>query len=118
MSATQDQQGRGIRAAKNQSLFREINERVKDLNEAFSDVTEGGDWVCECANESCTERVEMSVEEYEEVRAGGARFFVAPSDDHLWPDVEHVTARMNHYWVVEKFGDGGRLAEEADPRSS
>jgi len=118
MSASQDQHARELRAAKNQSLFREINERVKGLNEAFSTITDSGDWVCECANDSCTERVELSLEEYEAVRAaGGALFFVAPSEEHFWPDVERLVERKERYWVVEKLRDAGRLAEQADPRS-
>jgi len=105
------------RAATNQTLFREINERVKELNNGFSLVLPVGEWICECANDTCTERVAMSASEYESIRNDGARFFVAPSDEHVWPDVERVTVRTARYWVVEKFGRSGAMAREADPRT-
>jgi hypothetical protein len=98
-------------------LFREINERVKELNEAFSLVVPLGDWICECANEGCDERVSMSADEYEAVRSDGARFFVAPNDEHVWPDVERVTARNDRYWTVKKVARAGELAKDHNPRS-
>jgi hypothetical protein len=118
MSAAENGRARGLRAAKNQALFREINERVKDLNESFSTVTKTGDWVCECANDACIERISLTLEEYEAVRSRGASFFVAPNDDHVWPDVESITDRTDRYWVVEKQGAGGRLARDKDPRAA
>ena len=117
MTSVEELEDRQSRAAKNQSLFREINERILDLNAAFSAVTTMGEWVCECANESCIAPVEMSSEEYEAIRATPRRFFVAPTDEHVWPDVEDVVARGSRYWTVEKRGVAGDLAERADPRS-
>jgi hypothetical protein len=46
----------------------------------------------------------MTTGEYEVVRRGGARFFVAPSDEHVWPDVERVIECRDGYWIVEKMG--------------
>jgi hypothetical protein len=118
MSATSKPNDRAARAAKNQSLFRDVNERVKDLNQGFSLVTPMGEWICECANESCFECVEMSADEYEAIRRDGARFFVAPNENHVWAEVEAVVARHDRYWVLEKRGRAGALAEQADPRST
>jgi hypothetical protein len=113
----QDQEDqRGVRAAKNQSLFREINERIEDLNASFSGILPTGDWVCECAEAVCVETVELSVAEYESIRARSATFVVAPSDQHVWPDVERVIERTDRYWIVEKRGDAKDVAERADPR--
>jgi hypothetical protein len=108
---------RDERAAMNQMLFRDVNERVKDLNEGFSMVLPVGAWICECANDTCSERVEMSAAEYEQIRSEGRRFFVAPSDEHVWPDVERVTERNDRYWIVEKVGQAGELAKAGDPRT-
>jgi hypothetical protein len=107
---------RAERAVKNQSVFRDINERIKDLHDGFSARTEVGEWICECAHGTCMEHVLMSSEEYEAVRADGARFFVAPGDQHVWPEVERVTERKARYWIVEKIGDAGELAKQIDPR--
>ena len=109
--------GRQERAAKNQSLFREVNERVRDLNERFHLFTALGDWVCECANEECVERIEMTVREYERVRSTAQRFVVSSADEHVWPDVERVVERLPNYWIVEKVGMSGEIAEQMDPRS-
>jgi len=108
---------RDERAAMNQTLFRDVNEHVKDLNEGFSIVYPVGEWICECANDTCTERVEMSAAEYEKIRSEGTRFFVAPSDEHVWHDVELVTERNDRYWIVEKVGQAGELARVGDPRT-
>jgi hypothetical protein len=117
MSATEDVHARQERAARNQSLFREVNERVKDVGEMFTAATSLADWVCECANDGCVERLELSGEEYEGVRAHGARFLVAPGKEHVWPDVERVVERRERYWVVEKVEAAASVARHNDPRS-
>ena len=108
MSVSVDE--RASRAARNQSFFRQINERVNELNEAFSLVLPLGEWVCECADQSCIARIELSAQDYETVRQNGARFVVAPGD-------EHVTERNQRYWVVEKLGEAARVSGDLDPRS-
>ena len=113
MSSADD---RGARAARNQSLFREINERVKQLNDGFSMVLPVGEWICECADDTCVVRVELSAQEYEAVRADGKHFIVSTSDDHVFADVERVTERNERYWVVEKFGKAGEVADQFNPR--
>jgi hypothetical protein len=60
-------------------------------------------WICECADESCTERVAMTGEEYAAVRDSG-RFAVAPSGEHVIPAVERIVEMHPRYWVVEKLG--------------
>jgi CheY-like chemotaxis protein len=108
---------RDARAAKNQNLFRKINERVNEVNNSLGLALASALWICECANDTCTDRVEMTPNEYEAVRRDGARFFVFPNEQHVWPDVERVTERNDRYWVVEKTGEAGAVAEGADPRS-
>ena len=108
---------REVRAAENQSLFREVNERVKDLNVSFSFVTKVGEWICECANDTCFEHLALSADEYEAIRQDGASFLVATSDEHVWPDVERVTERNGRYWVVEMNDRAAELAKRANPRS-
>jgi hypothetical protein len=117
MSITGEPRDREVRAAENQSLFREVNERVKDLNVRFSFVTKVGDWICECANDTCFEHLALSADEYEAIRQDGASFVVATSDEHVWPDVERVSERNTRYWVVEMNDRAGELAKRANPRS-
>ena len=106
------------RAGKNQSLFREVNERIEPLNQAFTMINHRlNDFVCECANESCTDKIALSIEEYESVRATPNQFFVAPDDEHVWDDVERIVERRDRYWVVEKLGYSAEVAAKLDPRS-
>ena len=115
--STQDVRERQARAATNQSLFREVNERVKDVNDRFHAYTSLSDWVCECANDTCVERIQMAGQDYERIRSAGERFFVAPSERHVWPDVERVVERHENYWIVDKIELSEEIAKAADPRS-
>jgi hypothetical protein len=117
MKAQEDVRERQQRAAQNQSLFREVNERVKDVNDSFHVFTTLSEWVCECANDECFERITMSAREYEDIRRDATRFFVSPNDQHVWPDAERVVERLTNYWVVEKIEVAARIANEHDPRS-
>ena len=118
MSQPAEGRDRQVRAARNQALFRAVNERVKEANDTFHAFTARNDWVCECADDRCAERIEMSCREYEHIRAHPARFLVAPGSEHVWPDAERVVERHANYWIVEKIEAAAKLAEATDPRSS
>lgn len=113
MSETEERQ---VRGARTQSLFRDVNERVAEINHAFSDFLPLGDWVCECADPQCTERVEVTLDEYEKARTNPRQFVVAPADAHVVEEIEHVIDRTDRYWVVEKSGLAGDLTARIDPR--
>lgn len=117
MRAQEDVRERQQRAAQNQSLFREVNERVKELNESFHITAQISEWLCECANDDCFERIEMSAREYEDLRSDGSRFFVFPTEEHVWPEAENVVERCPNYWIVEKIEIAGEIAEAHYPRS-
>jgi hypothetical protein len=101
------------RAARNEALFREVNEHVRSLSGEFASDTGSVGFVCECSRDDCTKRLEVPVAVYEDVRGHGRRFLVAPGHDG---DFEHVIERTSRYVVVEKEGTAGRIAEDADPR--
>jgi hypothetical protein len=104
---------RAARTAQNESLFREVNERVKELNEAFDALGRHAEWICECGNTECLEPVPMTPEEYEAVRARGSEyFFVKPDEAHVVPQVENIVERHDRYWVVQKIGLAAKIAEE------
>src|SRR5215203_2328568 len=111
MKTQEDVRERQQRAAQNQSLFREVNERVKDVNDSSHVFTSLGEWVCEYANDACFERIEMSTREYEDVRRRTPRFFVFPSEQHVWPEDENVLEHCANYWIVEKIELSAQLAE-------
>lgn len=104
------------RAARNQALFRAVNERITQINDAFDAILPLGDWVCECAHEECSARLQLTHEEYEAVRQDGATFVVLPSEEHVVPQVENVIERHERYWVVEKIGAAAKHLEQQGPR--
>ena len=108
----------GARVGKNEAIFREVNERIQELNRGFSfgaeDVT---DFVCECSDQGCFTAVRLTLGEYEQVRAKSTHFLVSPG--HVWhPELESVIRSTDRFDVVAKHGDAADVAEEADPRSS
>jgi len=114
-------EARTTRLAKNEALFREVNERVVDVTQSFARSLDLGDeidgFVCECSDPLCLDRVgPLTVEEYEAVRRDARRFIIAPN--HQAPDVESVVEKRQRYWIVEKSeGIPSEVARERDPRS-
>jgi hypothetical protein len=108
-------QARRERAAKNESLFRGINERVEEMASSRGLDEETLDLVCECASLDCAEKIEMKVSEYEAVRQDPARFAVAVGHEVL--GVEDVVVRTTRFVVVEKIGAGEDVARKLDPRA-
>jgi hypothetical protein len=108
---------RAAHGARTQSLFRDVNERVRQINDAFSIALPLGDWVCECANDACTSRVALSPADYERIRSNPARFVVLPNEVHVDHTIENVVERHEAYWIVEKTGDAAELAALVDPRA-
>jgi hypothetical protein len=103
------------RAARNESVFRELNEQLDAAASGLPDGVRG--FVCECANIACTAVVAVSAEDYEEVRRHADRFIVAADQSHVEPAFEDVVVRRPTYWVVEKKGAAGEIAEDLDPNS-
>jgi hypothetical protein len=103
------------RVGVNESVFRDVNERLRELNLTFTTLSEHVDLICECADAGCTAHVSMPPAEYEAVRADARRFLVLPGHE-LGANVERVVERRTGYVVVEKRGDAALKAEETDPR--
>jgi len=104
------------RVGLNESIFREVNEQIKSLNRDFGDELRTMTAVCECAGGDCTERLEISVRDYEEVRADPRRYIVIPG--HEVPEFEVAIDHRDGYDVVEKReGLPAEIAERTDPRS-
>lgn len=72
--------------------------------------------LCECGDRTCHGPVTMTVDEYEAIRAEPAHFAVLSGHEIL--DCERVLETHDHFLVVEKFGDAGRIAVAGDPRNS
>ena len=99
----------------NEALFREVNERIEAVSETLQMTSEKIAILCECGDEGCTERVEITISDYERIRSDGALFFVRPG--HEANDVEDVVERGDGWDVVRKrVGGPAELAHDLDPR--
>ena len=102
-------------AARNESIFREANERLAERRAELSAVEGRTPYLCECEDESCTEIVRLTAEDYEAVRADPTHFVIVP--DHPTHGAEIV--RSGAGWIcVAKAGASGAIVREADPRSA
>jgi hypothetical protein len=103
------------RDARTEVVFREVNERIAENARRFD--AGSTDFICECADPRCTERVEATLEEYERVRANGARFLLAPG--HRDSSIELIVERRRDFVVVEKVQAAARaLARRLNPRAA
>jgi hypothetical protein len=106
------------RLARNEAIFREINERTRSLQERFGPedpTTSYEEFLCECGDQLCVERVKLTVSEYESVRAESDQFVVRPG--HSMPRIERMVSDNDRYVVVVKLGEAAEVAAERDPRS-
>jgi hypothetical protein len=103
------------RVARNEALFRQVNERIEEVNESLG-ADEPSDFLCECGDENCTAPVSLTVAEYEAIRSNPTHFVIAHGHEVI--DVERVVEQNERFTVVEKFmGEEERIAVETDPRS-
>ncbi|HWG55793.1 MAG TPA: hypothetical protein VNT58_04650, partial [Gaiellaceae bacterium] len=87
------------RAARNERLFREINDRVQRLNDEAGRAS-AGEFVCECSNSDCTRPIRVPLEEFAAARTDESLFLLAPG--HERDDIERVVDRRPGYLVVAK----------------
>ena len=113
---------RDARRAKNEALFRNLNERLKELDDRLDTVAVGapvGDrevFFCECGQLDCMARFETTRAQYESVRSHSERFLVLES--HVETSIERIVERHNEFVVVEKNpGVPAEVARVTDPRT-
>jgi hypothetical protein len=106
---------RTTRIARNETRFRDINERLEDGLRQIADDPELLEFVCECGNRNCEQHVRLTFSEYEAVRRDSRHFAVVPG--HAAPETERVVGGNERYEVVEKFGTPVALVDAADRRS-
>jgi hypothetical protein len=95
-----------------QSLLREVNEQIEQLNGKWESDGEDG-ILCECGDPGCLEKIEIAAAAYEAVRGHSTRFLVRPG--HA-AGSERVVEQTDGYLVVEKLGAAAETAIELDPR--
>jgi hypothetical protein len=100
--------------ARNEALFREVNEKVRSLAEGQGSEAHLDDYFCECADVDCVAHLQLTIREYEGARAESTWFIVIPG--HERPLDERIVTTSDRFVVVEKLGESGREAAELDPR--
>jgi hypothetical protein len=107
------------RRAKNEALFREVNERIVEISKGLTGYGENesllAGFVCECSREDCTKSLDVTHAQYEAVRDDPRRFVILPG--HEDTTVDRVVERHPSFLVVQKFGEASKIARERDPRS-
>jgi hypothetical protein len=98
------------RVARNEAAFRRVNEAIAAARRAREGLL---GFVCECGRLGCNEIIELSVSEYEAVRADARRFVVRRGHE---TEAERVVETHERSVVVAKLGRAGEVAEFADPR--
>jgi hypothetical protein len=71
-------------------------------------------FICECADERCTEIVRLSLDGYEDVRSHPRRFFNAPGHEALsvGAGAAVVVEELPGYVLVDKIDIAGEVAEQ------
>lgn len=112
------------RQARNEALVREVNERIARLDEATQEADFGDDalrfeFLCECGGDaddvSCDARVEMTLDEYEEVRTQDDRFVLVAGHENT--AIEHVVRRTDRFVIVDKEPSAEPFVDD-DPRGA
>jgi hypothetical protein len=105
---------RSARLAANEAVFRAANERIEAM---LGDERGTTAYMCECGDAQCFQMIDLTNEEYEEVRSHPARFFVVNGHEDLTAG-EVVVEEAARFTIVEKRGAGREIVERSDPRAS
>ena len=102
---------------KNEALFRDVNERVKEIDRAHGVPAGDNTWdfLCECGNAGCTEHVSLTLAEYERARSDPTLFAVLPG--HEIPEVEVAVEETDRYVLAKKRPGEREIARQTDPRA-
>ena len=103
------------RLSANETTFRDVNESIERGQWPGEPARKVG-FRCECARLGCNLLLELTLDEYERVRAEPRRFIMIRG--HEVPAVESVVSTLRDYVIVEKRAEAGRRAEATDPRSN
>lgn len=106
---------RDRRLAENEAAFRDVNESIRYVAANAVDTVQTMHLVCECGDDTCAEFVDVTVAEYEAVRAVPTHFLVLSG--HVLGEIERVVSSNERFAVVEKRpGEPAEIARETDPR--
>lgn len=83
----------------NQAIFRDVNDRISELNEAFADGLDlDAEVMCECPDLACATLIALPVADYRRVRTKPTWFVVIP--EHVDRQLEDVVEAHTEYVIV------------------
>lgn len=100
------------RVARNDAIFRDANERIREAAEEHGPVGAPVPFICECADPGCRELVPMTLDAYRSIRSHPAHFLNARGHDAAAHGWVKVVAARDTYVVVEKIGEARVVAEK------
>ena len=106
------------RQARNEALFREVNERIAQLGDSAQAWSPDGlvEFLCECGVDGgCGQRIRVPLGVYETVRAQDDRFIVRSG--HETPELERAVDWTDEYVIVDKIDAAEPLVAD-DPRGA
>lgn len=103
------------RVARNDAIFREANERIRDFAET-SDIETPLPFICECADPECREIVQLTSGQYRELRSDPRHFVNVEGHQVAAGGWGEVVAQTDGHVTVEKLGRAGEIVEELEGR--
>jgi len=103
-----------VQMAETEALYRHVNEGIASAARRF----EAGEaeFVCECSDVGCADRIVAPLDDYERVRGEPTTFLLVPG--HEEPSVERVVRRAPAYAIVDKVESTmRRIVRRLDTRS-
>ena len=101
--------------ARNESVFRNLNERLEENVERRRSDADLAGFLCECGDADCEAIVRLDLATYEEIRRDPLQFFVVAG--HEMADAEDIVAEAAGHLVVRKHKDVADIAVDGDARS-
>jgi hypothetical protein len=99
------------RLTENELLFREVNERIDDVGSQLGGQDTTYEFLCECSDPECVERVSLTIAQYRRLRSRPVLFVLVKG--HEITAIERVVEEIAPGIVaVEKTGEAGDLVND------
>jgi hypothetical protein len=99
------------RAAANEAAFRKANQHIDRARADLRFTGERTPYICECEEESCTDILLLTLQEYQDVRASPRRFALSSGHESRG---DIVIGGGDGFVTIEKTGREGELVERGD----
>jgi hypothetical protein len=102
------------RMAENEVVFRNANRAIQEGFDKLATMSDedGAEpvhvnptmklqFLCECSDENCTDRIQISLNDYNDIHTSAKRFIII--DGHDVQQIERIVERRDAYTIVEKY---------------